>query len=482
MKKNILILLLWTVSVFAQNTIQFGEIDQINGINTVGIFAKISGDQNANAAMQLKYRLGGKANWKNGHPMSRIDPGEFAGSLFNLPENESVEVKLLLLDADGVTGNSEIAFTTQTRPGTISIDPGGNKIYVAPQGLDSNTGSKSAPFKTIQKAVKLALPGDEVHVLPGIYREYVEVEQSGAPGKYLRIIADGQVILDGSAPGFEVDAVDNWTMQQNSGIYQTPAAWEPCYVYADGQQLFRYNNLDELRAMRVGAPGGWVHQNQTLYVALTSRQDPDDMPMQISQLEAAFYLKKVAWVTLEGFEIRYYGNSVYGKGIYLRNVSNCVIRNNEIHQVYTGIWLKGAESNSNIIESNYLWDTAIYTWPWDDVKGSYHEGAAISLEAGNGNIIRNNEIEGFFNGITIAYWDDLTDRRMNRGVVISDNKLHHILDDCIEPEGTCSNLLILGNEMFECTVGVSLAPITLGPVFVIRNTVSDFLLTSFKFS
>lgn len=481
MKKHIFILLMWTVSLFAQNTAQVGEVDLIPGINRIAITAEVVGDQNFNTEMQLKYRLKGNDNWRNGHPMSRISVKKFAGSVFRLPEDKEIEIKLILQDPDGGNTNDKYFITQKTNSAEISNEATGVKIYVAPKGRDTNPGSKSSPLKTIQKAVEQAQPGDEIHVLSGVYKEYVRIEKRGQAGKYIRVIADGQAILDGSARGFELDAIDNWSRLQNSDIYQTPAEWEPGYVYADSQQLFRYNNLDELHAMRVGAPGGWVHQNQTLYVALTSRQDPDEVPMQISQLEAAFYLKNVAYVSLEGFEIRYYGNSVYGKGIYLRNVSNCVIRNNRIHQVYTGIWLKGT-SDFNLIESNYLWDTAIYTWPWSDVKGSYHEGAAISLEGRKGNIVRKNEIEGFFNGITVAYWDDLQDPSMNQGVVVSNNKIHHILDDCVEPEGTCSNLLILDNEMYESTVGVSLAPITLGPVFVIRNTISDFQLTSFKFS
>lgn len=482
MQKLTFILLVYVCVAFAQNQAQFDAVESTSGMTSAGIVVQITGDQNANARIDLRYRLAGTADWKNGHSLSRISDVQFAGSLFSLPEDTKVEYELTLQDANGVAGNATYTAQLQTRSGKIPENSGGKKIYVAPDGRDSNSGAQSAPFQTIQHAVNLASAGDEVHVLPGTYGEYVVVERSGAPGNYLKIIADGPVILDGSAPGFGVDAIDNWKLHESPGIFQTPINWEPCYVYTDGQQLFRYNSLDELRALRAGQPGGWVFQNQALYVSLSTRQDPDQIPMQISQLEAAFYLKKVSYVSVEGFDIRYYGNSVYGKGIYLRNVAHCIIRNNQVHQVYTGIWLKGAESDFNLIENNKLWDTSIYGWPWDDVKSSYHEGAAISLEGGKGNIVRKNEIAGFFNGITIAYWDDLFDPNMNQSTVISENKLHHILDDCIEPEGTCCNLRIHDNEMYECTVGVSLAPITLGPVFVVRNRISDFLLTSFKFS
>ena len=52
-------------------------------------------------------------------------------------------------------------------------------IYVdinAPAGGD---GSVNNPFKHINDAAQVALPGDEVLVAPGIYREYVDPKNAG---------------------------------------------------------------------------------------------------------------------------------------------------------------------------------------------------------------------------------------------------------------------------------------------------------------
>ncbi len=47
------------------------------------------------------------------------------------------------------------------------------KIYVdANAGRDGN-GTKEMPYKHINDAAQIAMPGDEVLVAPGIYREYV---------------------------------------------------------------------------------------------------------------------------------------------------------------------------------------------------------------------------------------------------------------------------------------------------------------------
>ena len=48
----------------------------------------------------------------------------------------------------------------------------GADYYVSTQGNDSNSGSASAPFRTITRAYRLAGPGVTINVLPGVYTDY----------------------------------------------------------------------------------------------------------------------------------------------------------------------------------------------------------------------------------------------------------------------------------------------------------------------
>ena len=48
------------------------------------------------------------------------------------------------------------------------------KIYVSASARRSGTGAKEAPFQTISEAARVAVAGDEVIVLPGYYREWVD--------------------------------------------------------------------------------------------------------------------------------------------------------------------------------------------------------------------------------------------------------------------------------------------------------------------
>ena len=53
------------------------------------------------------------------------------------------------------------------------------KIYVNGSIGRDGDGTKERPFRRINDAAKIARPGDEVLVSPGIYREYVDPIYAG---------------------------------------------------------------------------------------------------------------------------------------------------------------------------------------------------------------------------------------------------------------------------------------------------------------
>src|SRR4051812_22069911 len=54
--------------------------------------------------------------------------------------------------------------------------------FVATTGADTNPGTISLPFRTIQHGADVAQAGDTVNVRAGTYRETVTVKNSGASG------------------------------------------------------------------------------------------------------------------------------------------------------------------------------------------------------------------------------------------------------------------------------------------------------------
>jgi parallel beta-helix repeat protein len=76
-----------------------------------------------------------------------------------------------------------------------------NVYYVSPSGSDSNTGSSTLPFKTVQKAVTAAQAGDTVFIHEGVYGESVTIPNSGSETNgYITIqnFPGERAVLDGT--------------------------------------------------------------------------------------------------------------------------------------------------------------------------------------------------------------------------------------------------------------------------------------------
>jgi hypothetical protein len=67
---------------------------------------------------------------------------------------------------------------------------GTSHLHVAVTGSDSNPGSRSAPFRTVHRAAKAAMPGTTIHVARGVYRENVTTGAEGTRHARIRYVSD----------------------------------------------------------------------------------------------------------------------------------------------------------------------------------------------------------------------------------------------------------------------------------------------------
>ncbi|HZL20100.1 MAG TPA: right-handed parallel beta-helix repeat-containing protein, partial [Polyangia bacterium] len=91
-----------------------------------------------------------------------------------------------------------------------------DKYYVGgANASDSNPGTSTLPFATIQKCATMALPGDTCHINSGVYRETVTPALSGTAGAPITFaaVAGAQVTIDGT------DSVTGWTLDSGK-IYK----------------------------------------------------------------------------------------------------------------------------------------------------------------------------------------------------------------------------------------------------------------------
>ncbi|MES2150746.1 MAG: choice-of-anchor Q domain-containing protein [Pseudomonadota bacterium] len=73
---------------------------------------------------------------------------------------------------------------------SVSATTSTYNLYVSTSGSDSNSGSQSAPLRTITRAASLAKPSTTVHVAAGTYRENVSTKVAGTSSARIRYVSD----------------------------------------------------------------------------------------------------------------------------------------------------------------------------------------------------------------------------------------------------------------------------------------------------
>lgn len=211
------------------------------------------------------------------------------------------------------------------------------EYHVSVKGNDANSGSESAPFRTIGKAAEYAYPGDVITVHAGTYREWVNPPRGGT--------CDEQRIVYRAAPGEKVEIkgsepVSGWVRVQE-GVWKVtlPDAFfgdynpytDPIYgdwfydrgrvhhtgeVFLNDKSLYEKESLEKvLRPVPdagIKDPEGstytWYCERNdgavTLYANFHSH-NPNKERVEISTRRTCFYPEKpgVNYITLKGFHI-----------------------------------------------------------------------------------------------------------------------------------------------------------------------------------
>ncbi len=161
-------------------------------LTSLGVQMMITGDDNFDATVTVRYKKSSDTTWKTGMPLFRVHPEnvqtsppppQFAGSIFNLAPGTSYDLELHAVDPDGTDVTKTISGATRAVPGD---PPSPHAVAV------TDTAS-------LQTALTNAKPGDVITLAPGTYGPYLNVSAGGAPGN--PVVIRGQdrdtVIIDG---------------------------------------------------------------------------------------------------------------------------------------------------------------------------------------------------------------------------------------------------------------------------------------------
>ena len=207
--------------------------------------------------------------------------------------------------------------------------------YVDINAPADGTGSKERPFRHIGDAAQLAVPGDEVLVMPGVYREYVNPANAGteeAPiiyrsQKKLGAVITGAEILTGWTR-YEKDV---WTAQVDNGVfgnynpyttfvygdwYFAPKVRHTGSVFLNDRMMYETVSLEECLAGEPD-PYAWKAEesrykwfseqegNRTVFYANFRGKNPNQEKVEITVRRNCFMPDKtgVNYITVSGFEI-----------------------------------------------------------------------------------------------------------------------------------------------------------------------------------
>lgn len=229
-------------------------------------------------------------------------------------------------------------------------------FFVSVNGNDRNNGkTRKSAFRTIQRAVDTAHPGNTILVTNGVYRQGFWIhDKLGTSERWLNIIAEPGVIITGA------DIVTNWKVADSQpDVYfisrphlypnswqspQTPLTARPEQVFIDGKIVPQIATETYFRSSK--ETSFWVDDiNDLLYLRLKGKILPNDVKIAVTMRTWAIQIggppnvnlwedpavgfdNKVSFVRIEGFTIRNIGNFSRQAAVQVRGVCNNIIIEN----------------------------------------------------------------------------------------------------------------------------------------------------------
>ena len=158
--------------------------------------------------------------------------------------------------------------------------PGGlaaAEYWISPSGSDAARGSRDEPFKTIQRGVNAAVPGDTVFVRAGRYEEHVKVPaaKSGEPQKWLTIAAapgeQRQAIVGTEEPRIDVSGSDSSAFALQAARYVRIRGFRCVAPYRGRGSGIGARNCEHIEIVNCALSGGGqggIDANQCNYVTI----------------------------------------------------------------------------------------------------------------------------------------------------------------------------------------------------------------------
>ena len=207
--------------------------------------------------------------------------------------------------------------------------------YVNIQALRDGNGTEERPFRHISDAAKLALPGDEVLVAPGIYREAVHPLHAGTAENRIvyRSEVPGGAVITGAEllSGWERFSGSVWTARISNSVfgaynpyttmvcgdwYFAPTVRHTGAVFLNDAMMYETVTLEECLEAKAdpcawdaeGSTWKWYTEQEngeTVFYANFHGKDPNREKVEILVRRNCFMPEKegIGYITVSGFDI-----------------------------------------------------------------------------------------------------------------------------------------------------------------------------------
>jgi len=246
----------------------------------------------------------------------------------------SLAVALLLVMSVKQSGSNGRARGTLTPQATV--------YYVAPGGRDSNPGTASQPWQTIQKAADTLVAGDTVYIRAGTYPEQVVPQNSGSAGNTITFAAyPGETVtIDGSGRTLPDDLV---------GLFHISGQE---YIRVSGLRVINAGPNDDNAGIMVLDSSHIIVENNYTYNTNSSGVG--------------------VWgsdhVTVDGNRVEEAGGGGWQECISVAGTDAFEVRNNEVLNCHKeGICIKDGASNGQVYRNHvhHTQRVGIYVDAWD---------------------------------------------------------------------------------------------------------------------
>lgn len=211
------------------------------------------------------------------------------------------------------------------------------QFYVDINASRSGDGTKEHPFQYIQDAANLAMPGDEVLVFPGVYRENVNPVHPGTEGERIlyRSLEPLKAIIKGSEPVRDWEHMEGtvWRARIKNTLFTERNPFTTLIsgdwfiaaytahtgdVFLGGKSMYEVTDLEKVRHPAV-SKASWdpdfsvytwyteqdADSDETVIYANFQGKDPNEEDVEITVRSSCFYPQEegVGYITLSGFTV-----------------------------------------------------------------------------------------------------------------------------------------------------------------------------------